>query len=50
MSEREMQSLRDRCASAGSDGHLDLYKTAKKYDADVGREQHGYPGKEELPI
>ena len=50
MTAQEMQALRDRCAAAASDGHLELYKTTKKYDADVGREQHGYPGKEELPI
>src|SRR5947209_17748093 len=50
MAAQEMQSLRERCSSAASDGHLELYKTTKRYDADVGREQHGYPGKEELPI
>ncbi len=50
MSAEEMQSLRDRCAHIASDGHLELYKTTKKYDAAVGREQHGYPPKEELPI
>ncbi|MCW3100586.1 MAG: aldo/keto reductase [Chthonomonadaceae bacterium] len=49
MTESEMQSLRDRCASAASDGHLELYKTTKKYDAAVGREQHGFPSSEDLP-
>jgi len=49
MSATEMQSLRDRCAAAASDGHLELYKTTKKYDAAVGREQHGFPSIEELP-
>ena len=49
MTETEMQSLRDRCAAAASDGHLELYKTTKKYDAAVGREQHGFPSIEELP-
>ena len=49
MAETEMQSLRDRCAAAASDGHLELYKTTKKYDAAVGREQHGFPSIEELP-
>jgi hypothetical protein len=48
--ESEMQSLRDRCALAAADGHLELYKTTKKYDADVGRQQHGYPPKTELPL
>ena len=46
----EMQSLRDRCSIAAADGHLELYKTTKKYDADVGRQQHGYPPKTELPL
>ena len=49
MTETEMQSLRDRCAAAASDGHLELYKTTKKYDAAVGREQHGFPSIEDLP-
>ncbi len=46
----EMQALRDRCAAPAADGHLELYKTTKKYDADVGREQHGFPLKTELPL
>jgi aryl-alcohol dehydrogenase-like predicted oxidoreductase len=46
----EMQSLRDRCAPLAADGHLELYKSTKKYDAAVGREQHGYPSMEELPL
>jgi aryl-alcohol dehydrogenase-like predicted oxidoreductase len=49
MTESEMQSLRDRCAAAASDGHLELYKTTKKYDAAVGRAQHGFPSSEDLP-
>src|ERR1700722_12750350 len=43
MTAREMQGLRDRCAPAAGDGHLELYKSTVKYDADIGREQHGYP-------
>jgi uncharacterized protein len=50
MTANEMIELRDRCAAAAADGHLELYKSTKKYDAAVGREQHGYPSKEELPI
>jgi aryl-alcohol dehydrogenase-like predicted oxidoreductase len=45
----EMQALRDRCAEYAADGHLELYKTTKRYDAAVGREQHGYPPPNELP-
>ena len=33
-----------------SDGHLELYKSTKKYDGRVGREQHGYPPPEQLPL
>jgi len=50
MSAGEMEALRQRCAVAGADGHLELYKTTKKYDAAVGREQHGYPPADKLPI
>ncbi len=48
--EPELQALRDRCASVAADGHLELYKTSLKYDADVGREQHGYPTPKDLPL
>ncbi|HZR17293.1 MAG TPA: aldo/keto reductase [Verrucomicrobiae bacterium] len=50
MTSDEMQALRDRCAALAADGHLELYKSTKKYDADVGREQHGYPSQELLPV
>jgi hypothetical protein len=50
MTSAEMQALRDRCAAFAADGHLELYKSTKKYDADVGREQHGYPSQEQLPV
>jgi aryl-alcohol dehydrogenase-like predicted oxidoreductase len=50
LSEGEMQALRDRCAPYAADGHLELYKSTVKYDADVGREQHGYPTPEKLPL
>jgi aryl-alcohol dehydrogenase-like predicted oxidoreductase len=50
MTADEMQALRTRCAPAAGDGHLELYKSTKRYDADVGREQHGYPPQKELPL
>jgi uncharacterized protein len=50
MTTAEMQALRDRCASVAADGHLEMYKSTKKYDAAVGREQHGYPSMEKLPL
>ncbi len=50
LSPKEMDQLRQRCAPFAADGHLELYKSTKKYDADVGREQHGYPSQEKLPV
>ena len=45
----EMQRLRDRCRFDASDGRLELFKTTKKYDGPIGREQHEFPSTEELP-
>jgi hypothetical protein len=45
-----MDALRKRCAPAAGDGHLELYKSTLKYDGDIGREQHGYPTQENLPL
>ncbi len=50
MSATEMAALRARVAPAASDGHFELYKTTKHFDAKVGREQHGYPSLDELPL
>ncbi len=50
MSPQEMQALRERCRPSSGDGHHELFKTTKKYDGKVGREQHGYPPSEELPL
>jgi uncharacterized protein len=50
MSPQEMQALRQRCKSFAADGHLELFKTTKKYDGAVGRQQHGYPPPDQLPI
>ncbi len=50
MDANEMAMLRRRVAAEAADGHLELYKTTKKYDADVGRAQHGYPSQKELPM
>jgi aryl-alcohol dehydrogenase-like predicted oxidoreductase len=48
MSAREMQDLRARCAREAADGHLELYKTSKKYDGPIGRRQHKFPLEAEL--
>ena len=50
MAPEEMQALRERCRSFAADGHLELYKSTKKYDGGVGREQHGYPPPDQLPL
>jgi hypothetical protein len=50
MSADEMQTLRDRVRTLASDGRYELFKTTKKYDGKVGREQHHYPTAEKLPV
>jgi aryl-alcohol dehydrogenase-like predicted oxidoreductase len=46
----EMQTIRDACRFDASDGHMELFKTTKKYDGDLGREMHGFPSSAELPV
>jgi uncharacterized protein len=48
--EPRMQALRDQCAGFASDGHLELYKSTKKFDGEIGREMHGFPPPEKLPL
>jgi hypothetical protein len=50
MTGKEMIALRDRCAKEDGDGHLELYKSTMRYDAEVGHEQHGFPMPDELPL
>jgi len=50
MTPEDMQALRQRCKPFAADGHLELFKTTKKYDGEVGREQHGYPPPDQLPL
>jgi aryl-alcohol dehydrogenase-like predicted oxidoreductase len=50
LSATEMQSVREACRFEASDGHLELFKTTKKYDGDPGREMHGFPSSAELPV
>lgn len=49
LSAAEMQHLRDRSLPLAVDGRLELFKTTKKYDGDLGREQHHFPPASELP-
>jgi predicted aldo/keto reductase-like oxidoreductase len=46
----EMQTIRDACRFGAADGHMELFKTTKKYDGDLGREMHGFPSSAELPV
>jgi aryl-alcohol dehydrogenase-like predicted oxidoreductase len=50
MAAAEMQKLRERCRFDASDGRWELFKTTKKYDGDLGRQQHDFPTAEELPV
>src|SRR5436189_2266688 len=50
MTPEEMDAVRRRCASLAADGHLEVFKSTKRYDGAVGREQHGYPPSAELPL
>jgi uncharacterized protein len=47
--EEQMASLRERCKPIAADGRLELFKTTKKYDGQIGREQHHYPPESALP-
>ena len=44
---KQLQALRTRVAEPASDGRFELYKTTAKHEADVGREQHGFPPPDE---
>ncbi len=48
--DEQKAALRARVAPLAADGHFELYKTTTHFDAAVGREQHGYPTLEELPL
>jgi aryl-alcohol dehydrogenase-like predicted oxidoreductase len=47
---QQLDALRVRCAPEASDGRFELYKTTMLFDAKEGREQHGFPTKDELPL
>jgi predicted aldo/keto reductase-like oxidoreductase len=50
MATEALQALRDRCAAAAGDGHLEMYKSTVKYDGALGRSQHGFASPEDLPL
>jgi hypothetical protein len=49
MTPTEMQALSDRVAQYAMDGRFELFKSSKKYDADEGRMQHGFPPQQQMP-
>ena len=50
MTSEEMARVRQRVAATAGDGHFELYKTTMHYDAKVGREVHGFPSMDEVPL
>ncbi|MCU1310954.1 MAG: Aldo/keto reductase [Candidatus Angelobacter sp.] len=50
MTQAEMQALRDVSRMYAADGRYELFKTTKKYDGKVGRQQHDFPPVEQLPV
>jgi hypothetical protein len=50
LDEVSMQALRDKYRPLATDGHLELYKSSMKNDADEGRRVHGFPPSSELAM
>ncbi|HEX3464821.1 MAG TPA: aldo/keto reductase [Candidatus Elarobacter sp.] len=50
LDEVALQALRDKYRDRATDGHLELYKSTAKNDADEGRAQHGFPPMRELAM
>jgi aryl-alcohol dehydrogenase-like predicted oxidoreductase len=50
LDELALQALRDKYRDRATDGHLELYKSTAKNDADEGRTQHGFPPMKELAM
>ncbi len=49
LNEIELAKIRNSARSLAADGRFELYKTTKKYDGKIGRQQHGFPSVEDLP-
>jgi hypothetical protein len=45
-----MRTLRDSIREQAADGRIELYKTSMMHEGPVGREQHSFPGQQELPL
>jgi aryl-alcohol dehydrogenase-like predicted oxidoreductase len=46
---KQLSAMADRSRHYAGDGRYELFKTTKKYDGEIGRQQHGFPTPEELP-
>jgi aryl-alcohol dehydrogenase-like predicted oxidoreductase len=49
MTPEEMEAVRTRCRLYAADGHLELYKTTLVHEGPIGRIQHSFPSREEIP-
>ena len=50
LDEVALQALRDKYRDRATDGHLELYKSTAKNDADEGRAQHNFPPMSKLAM
>jgi aryl-alcohol dehydrogenase-like predicted oxidoreductase len=50
LDEVALQGLRDTYRDRAGDGHLELYKSTARNDADEGRAQHGFPPMSKLAL
>ena len=50
LDEVALQGLRDKYKHLATDGHLELFKSTAKNDADEGRAQHGFPPMSKLAM
>src|ERR1700733_7741956 len=50
LDEVALQALRDKYRDRATDGHLELYKSTAKNDADEARAQHAFPPMEKLAM
>jgi aryl-alcohol dehydrogenase-like predicted oxidoreductase len=50
MSAAEMAAARKRVLTVATDGRFELYKTSKKFDGPPGRQEHGFPTSEKVPL
>jgi len=48
MNRAERVAYEKQCAAYAMDGRFELYKTTAKFEGPPGREQHGFPSKEQV--